>query len=761
MVDLLIKINEIAFNLESRNQVLIFLLSLMALGLVFCHIIKLNIFLGISEILFLELLFQIAITLSTIYIVTILPAYPIFFIISKNNGFSFLEKLNLTIVINLSFYILTAYIGFFLGFQITALFFFLTLLIFFLSLVSYIIVQEYRNNKYRFIKAKKVNKINLGKLSLIKNIKSRMSTNGFLLIIFLLLICVLNVVRFTYFFGTDPWLHMFIIKSIVKMKYLPLEEYYGSIGLPIFGAVIHFFSGVDIILIPKWFVFYTILVSALVFYNILMKIFNNQALAIFGVFIIEFAGLGFAYMMYQFWPSHLVIIQSLTIFFLLYDRLQNFIKEERPTKEEVLSKIWFYYIIISLIFITSILTHALTSVIFLLSFMWIFFIYFLKDYRRGFDFIFLSLLGGIYLTFYVYGLSSEHFFFLDNSDIFSFSFLLIFAFIGTSMIGIFIIWKLKNTLLFTKGRFKSVIMGKKYSYYKTIEDKIIIPFALSIVGALTLFFTIGNFLWFNLPITIIFAGIELMLFVAFGIWGILIFQKKPRGKLFFLWAIFFLFFFSAVFLFDVLSTNSKYWARVFFIMPPLLVIGFISYVYKLIRTNSITKRRTKYFLSFLIIFSLFTSYTHDFFTVQYVSLTRRQVGGAIWYSKHTEDKNVIVTEFGFNYMFMYYDYPYSQGDTDLRGRHIHKFIDARDDDLFQPEEHTDKVDGDELQEIKEEEETDVVLTPDDQYYKNDEWDTYGYLDEEDKEEYYEADYLNRIYSAKSESGEENSYYWVI
>ena len=112
-------------------------------------------------------------------------------------------------------------------------------------------------------------------------------------------------------------------------------------------------------------------------------------------------------------------------------------------------------------------------------------------------------------------------------------------------------------------------------------------------------------------------------------------------------------------------------------------------------------------------------------------------------------------------MFMYYDYPYSQGDTDLRGRHIHKFIDARDDDLFQPEEHTDKVDGDELQEIKEEEETDVVLTPDDQYYKNDEWDTYGYLDEEDKEEYYEAEYLNRIYSAKSESGEENSYYWVV
>ncbi|MFX1338414.1 MAG: DUF6056 family protein [Promethearchaeota archaeon] len=304
-------------------------------------------------------------------------------------------------------------------------------------------------------------------------------------------------------------------------------------------------------------------------------------------------------------------------------------------------------------------------------------------------------------------------------------------------------------------------MGKKYRYYKTIEDKIIIPLALIIVGVLTLFFTIGNFLWFDLPITTIFAGIELMLFVAFGIWGVLIFQKKPRGKLFFIWAIFFLFFFSAVFLFDVLSTNSKYWARVFFLMPPLLVVGFISYVYKLIRTNSITKRSTKYFLSFLIIFSLCTTYTHEFFTVQYVSLTKRQVGGAIWYSKHTEDKNVIVTEFGFNYMFMYYDYPYSKGDKNLRGRDIDYFVDAGENGLFQPENQTDKVDGDELRDLKEDNETDVVLTPDEQYFKHEGWETYGYLDKEDIQAYYDANYLNKIYSARSENGKENAYYWVI
>ena len=155
------------------------------------------------------------------------------------------------------------------------------------------------------------------------------------MIIFLILICIFNVVRFEYFFGTDPWLHSYISKRIVKMNHLPLKEYYGSVGLPIFGAIIHFFSGVDFILIPKFFIFYTIPLSALIFYNILMRIFKNQNLAFFGVFILEFSSLGFAYMMYQYWPAHLSLIQTLTIFFLLYVRLQKFIKIERPTKKEV------------------------------------------------------------------------------------------------------------------------------------------------------------------------------------------------------------------------------------------------------------------------------------------------------------------------------------------------------------------------------------------------------------------------------------------
>ncbi|MHA1526481.1 MAG: hypothetical protein ACTSQD_05570, partial [Promethearchaeota archaeon] len=543
--------------------------------------------------------------------------------------------------------------------------------------------------------------------------------------------------------------------------FLPVEEYYGSVGLPIFGAVIHFFSGIDFILIPKFFIFYTISVSALVFYNLLTRIFKNKNMAIFGVFILEFSGLGFAYMMYQFWPSHLVIIQLLTIFLLLYIRLEKFVKLQRPSKTMVLSNMTFSYILISIIFISAILTHVLTSIILLLSFLWVFLIYFSKDYRRGIDFVLLCGLLGIVLIFLTFGLSSEHFFFLDRIDYSTFSFLFIFAGIGTGIVGIVIVWKLRNSLLFTSGVFTKIVNGREHKVYKKLEDKYIQPLIFGFVIILTVFYLIGNLLWFKLPITTVFMSVQILLFCAFGLWGILLFQKKPKGKFLALWGIFFAFFFGATLMLDLLTGNAKYWGRIFFMTPPLIVLGFLGYIYKLIKTHAITELKAKFFILFVITFSLFTTYFHEYEIVQYVSLTERQVGGAQWYSENTDDSNVIITEFGLNYMFMYYDYPYGEKDEDFRGRYTHHYVDARDDELFDPDNHEDE-DGDNiLQEMKEDKETDVVLTIDDQYYKGEGVDTYAYVDEEDMEEYYELDYLNRIYSARSPDGTCNPYYWVI
>lgn len=763
IVDIDIKDN-IFEKLKSRGNLYIFLISILSFIVVLFHIIKLDARLGISNIFYLNSLFQLIVLVCTIFTVTILPSYPIFFVIFKDKEFNLLEKLNLTIVSNLSFYILTGYIGYYLGVPITALFFFIVLIVFFFGIISYVIIAEYKYGVFAFLKNQDYNPSEITHSDSRTNnnfLMDLIKSNKFLLITFLLLLCVLNVVRFRFFFGTDPWLHIFIIKSIVKMKFLPLEEYYGSVGLPIFGAVIHFFSGVDFILIPKFFIFYTIPVSALVFYNILARIFKNKNMAIFGVFMLEFSGLGFAYMMYQFWPSHLVIIQLLTVFLLLYTRLEKFVKIQRPSKTIVLSNMAFSYILISIIFISAILTHVLTSLILLLSFIWVFLIYFSKDYRRGIDFVLLCGLLGIFLIFLTFGLSSEHFFFLDRIDYSTFSFLFIIAGLGTGIVGIVIVWKLRNSLLFTSGVFTKIINGKEHKYYKIIEDKYIQPLIFGFVIILTVLYLIGNLLWFKLPITTVFMSVQILLFCAFGLWGILLFQKKPKGKFLAFWGIFFAFFFGATFMLDLFTGNAKYWGRIFFMTPPLIVLGFLGYIYKLIKTHAINEFRAKFFILFVITFSLFTTYFHEYEIVQYVSLTERQVGGAQWYSENTEDTNVIITEFGFNYMFMYYDYPYGDKDEDFRGRHTHHYVDARDDELFDPDNHEDD-DGDNiLQEMKEEEETDVVLTIDDQYYLGEGVDTYAYVDEEDMEEYYELDYLNRIYSARSPDGTSNPYYWVI
>ncbi|MFX1258455.1 MAG: hypothetical protein ACFFAN_11385 [Promethearchaeota archaeon] len=675
--------------------------------------------------------------------------------------FNFLEKLSLTLVTDLAFYILIAYIGYFIGFSITAIFFFIMLSICFFSLIFYIIIREYRNGKWYFLKPKKDTTDRqefFRTFSLLKYIKNSVHLNGVLIVIFLILTCIFNVVRFTYFYGTDPWLHIFIIKKITTMNYLPLEEYYGSVGLHIFGAVIHFFSGIDFILIPKYFVFYTFLVSSLIFYNLLMRIFKNRNLAFLGVFILNSASLGFTYMMFQFWPSSLVIIQCLLILFLLYTRLQKFINIKRPTTKLVFKDIIFYYILITIIFISAILTHALTSIILLISFLWIYLIYFLRDYKRGFDFLLLSGLLGIFFLFYYFGLSSEHFWFIKLTD-FSIIFIIL-TFSGILGGGGALVWLLQKRIVFTKGGFKAAIEGKKPSYYKKIEDKKIISFSLSIIIFIIVIYSIGNFLLFNLPITTIFVGIQVAVFITLMIWGGILFHKKPKGKPFLLWGIFFFLFFIGVFLFDVLTVNSMLWVRIFYLTPPLLVIGFISYVYKLIRTNDINNFKKKIFLSFIIIFSSCSTYIHEFLTIQYASLTKREVRAVEWYSEHTSEKNVIVSKFGYNYIFMYYDYPYNKKDENLKGDDTHYFV-KRDADLFPPDNHIDEDGNNRLQELKKERDADVIIAIDDHYYLAEDWQTYGELSEEEMEEYYELGYLNKIYSCKDENGETTTYYWVI
>ncbi|MHA1147615.1 MAG: hypothetical protein ACTSR8_05170 [Promethearchaeota archaeon] len=588
--------------------------------------------------------------------------------------------------------------------------------------------------------------------------KKKLTFNAFLLLVFLALIFILNLVRFSYFFGTDPWLHIIIVKKIAISNTLPMEDYHGTLSLHIFCVVIYYFSGLDFLLIPRYFILYTITLSALILYNIFIRIFKNQNLSILGIFILEISTLGFKYTMGQYWPSALAIIIGLFMFFLFYVRLFEFIKEELPSRKEIFSHIKFFYILIILLFITGALTHILTVVIFLIGFMWIYFIYFLKDIRRGSDFILTIILAAIYLLLTIFGIGEGHYFYLDDI-IFPW-----FIYLISLIIGFFIIipiaLRFKKSLIFTTGRYTATIKGEKSIIYKKIDEKLII-LLLGIGSSFIVIFTILNILLFHLNISSLFSGFEIIVFSSLAVWGLILFQKKPRGKPFFIWILFFAGFLGLLALFTIISNSlNSMLARTYIIMSPLIVIGFLAFIYKLIKTNSIKKINIKLFLILFLSFSMTSSLYYEFLIVDEFNIQKRDNSLIKWYSENTDNPNSIYTKFGWQFVFIYNDYPYEDKSSAPNIYDTQNFISFRED-LFPPDNHYDDDGNNRLQEIKNETNNDVYILLDDFYIKNDGYETYGHLTEEEKQEYYELTYLNKVASSRSEDGTERALFWVI
>ncbi len=749
------------FFVKNRAFFLSIILSLFSIIWVLFKLIDLNIILGISAIPALNIIFNLLVILSAIYVILFMPSFPIFFIIFRKKNFNFLEKLSLTIIINLSYYIFLGYIGFYATNEVNVHFLYFSMISTFFSIIVYIFFTEIKTKKFILFRPYKIRTqidFKYKQFSLINLLKLKIKLTSFLLIIFLLLNCILNVVRFDYFYGTDAWLHVTIVKLISEMNYLPINEYYGSLGFHLFSSTLHSFSGIDIILLAKYFVFYTILISALVLYNLLMLIFKNKNLALFGVFILEFSYLGFNYMMYQYWPASLALIQGLFIFYLLYKRFLNHIKSDKPSKKIIYQNIFFYYTLITMVFISATLTHSLTIIVLLISLISVFFIYFLKDVKRGIDFILLSILLIIFIFLNQIGLGTEHFFFLEQIKDYWME-LILFS-ILFSLPLCFLIWRIKNSITFTTGRYEVVIEGQDLSYYKKIEDKFFIPITILIAIICTIIFFIANILIFKVSSTTLLVVFQLVMFIIIGIWGMILFQKDPKGKIFFVWMLVLALIMIAVFLFELVFPSQFYMMRILYISSPILAIGCLAYFYKLIKINKINSRKIKAFFIIFITFSLISSYFHDFAIIDEVSLKKQEVSNFQWLSNNNNNKSVIITEFGFKYILMYYDYPYEDNNRELSPEEIHLFV-KHYLDLFPPDNHFNESGYNILQELKKENNSDVYITLDDFYYLNTGWEVYGHLNQEELERYYDLSYINKIYSSKNEYGTEKPLYWVI
>jgi hypothetical protein len=735
--------------------------SLISITLLSLKLINLDIILGSGMNLPLIMLLRILWIGASIFVMLFLPSYPFFFKIYKSVRFNILEKFCLTSVFNLSFYAILGYVGNSLGFFLDAIYFFAFLLVFYFSLIIIILILKFKHKEEIWFKTKTNTEeflIKYDGFSFYDYIKKKISWNGILLIVFMILFMFGFFMNVEIFSGTDPWYHILIIKIITTAKTLPLNEYFGAMGFHIIGAVFHYFSAIDIILLPNCFVFFTLPITSLIVYNILMRIFSNKSLAIFGVYILLITSLGFINLTIQFWPSSIVFIQGLTIFFLLYVRLRNFIKDEKPSWRAIRSNMAFNYVLIIIIFIALYLSHSLIALVFLFSFTWLYLIYLVKSAIRGFDFVLMMMVFFIFSIFYIFNVSTGHLgafnYFFTLSWIYQ-----LFAAILITVIGGIIVYWLRTQITFKKGRFNLILMGKKFRFYTVIE-KIIIPLVFTLTLLSTGVFFVANLLWLNLNLISIFIGFEIILVVIFTFWGLVVFQNKPKGKPLYLWFMALTFLVSGGFIFDVMRGDLSFFTRLFYLTSPVIVIGFVSYIYKLIKIGKIKSVQIKIFIICFVCYSSTSSILEYYTSLDFFSINNNELSAVNWYVDYSDNKNVLVMEFGWNPTFVYYDYPYDEKNSSLPLTTTQYYI-TFNSSIINPDNHIDENGTNVLKELKKNYNTDIFILLTKTYLTTTQMGFFGELTEEQFERYYSLNYLNRIFAVKSENGDSIPYYWVI
>jgi hypothetical protein len=709
-------------------------------------------------------LFQYIIAL---FVILFLPMYPLIFYVAKIYDLMLFEKIVLTIIINISFYVIIGFFGNLCGIPLDGLFFVSITTIFYIIFIFLSFYHQKHtidkaiNERIQYVENHKHenhhffdNKITYWILE---------NLNVLLLSCFLILLIILYLTLVSLFNNTDVWLHLTNIKIIKVSGYLPIQNYFGAMGIYIYTVVFHFFSGFELFLIPRYFIIYSILLSSGIIYIIFKRIFRNKNLAIFGVFLLEFSSLGFIRVVNTFWPTMLAFFQSILIFYILYLRGSKFVEKEFISSKEVRKGLISSYSLMVFLFIGSLLTHSLVSTIMLISYFWVFLIYFIKDFRRGIDFLILFLLGIILFVFIGLDLGTGHLGYV----LFNFSAILSYPihyyFIGIVVVCVIIIpviWKFVRGIKFGRNE---VIISTKYKEKRKeqrIEIKWIIPILLSIVVLISTILLISNNYILNLNIQSLFSLIEIFLIGTFGTWGFIWFQKTSRGEILFIWYVGFAIFLLFAFFYDIFIITSTFWPRIVELCAIVIAIGFISYIYKLIRLEIIRNKKVKLFLVSLLTFSLLISISEISYFTKLFSLEEKEIKNLNNFAELTSEKKVVISEYGESLAIIFFDYPYGGEEVNIQIFDLHYFK-VVDEIYLKPDNHIDENRTNILIDLKKKYNTGLYISLTRYYFQFGSWSFYGGLTDEEINQYYNLIYLNRICSSRDLNGNEKPVYWVI
>jgi hypothetical protein len=170
----------------------------------------------------------------------------------------------------------------------------------------------------------------------------------------------------------------------------------------------------------------------------------------------------------------------------------------------------------------------------------------------------------------------------------------------------------------------------------------------------------------------------------------------------------------------------------------------------------------RFFILFVVCFSFFAQYSDlliDTDGIEY-SLYRREVTPIYWFAHYTHDRNFVICEFGWPYVFYYYDYPYEKHNKSIFISDL-IFFNQNPLGYFKPEDHFFPNGTNKLQQLKSKLNTNVYLMVDDNYLVFGTWEVFQRLTAQELASYYYMNYLNRISACKSENGVDVPYYWVI
>ena len=171
-------------------------------------------------------------------------------------------------------------------------------------------------------------------------------------------------------------------------------------------------------------------------------------------------------------------------------------------------------------------------------------------------------------------------------------------------------------------------------------------------------------------------------------------------------------------------------------------------------------KHVKIFLITLICYSPTASYLELFSSMDFFSVNDNELSAVNWYLDNSDNKNTLILEFGWNPVFGFYDYPYEEKNSSLPLTKTQYYV-TFNNMLINPDNHIDENGTNILKNLKASYNTDVFILLTKNYLTTSDLEFYGELTEAQYEMYYSLDYLNRIFSVKSENGDSLPYYWVI